>query len=172
MTYLDLIKRGPKPPHHRAPFRPVILCDRKRVAEWEAGWSGDQAWVWERPSSRDNGCGWLLVRWSGLDIDYGGLVKTMKLPDGSHAGFWRDYVSGKTGVKDLLPGAAWWSDKIMPEWLSRRGVIYPPDDFSQQRILDRIADDCVMGFGREIPAQWPRPTQPKRSPSAPDSRSM
>ena len=44
---LYLIKRGPRPEHHKAPYHPVILCDRKRIAKWEAGWTGDRAWVWK-----------------------------------------------------------------------------------------------------------------------------
>lgn len=153
--YLYLIKRGPRPEYHKAPFHPVIICDLKHVAEIEAGSTRDGATVWERSSIRDNGCGWLIVRWQGYDLDYRPVVSCFSLPDGTMSGHWRDY-DAEYSVKALLPGAIWWSDKAMPEWLSERGVIYPPDEFSQQRILDAIANDGAMGFGREIPPHWPQ----------------
>jgi len=163
MTHLYLVKRGPKPDYHKAPFHPVIICDRKRVAREEAGHTGDQATVWERSSARDNGCGWLIVRWQGFDIDYG-IVHYFRLPDGTGSGFWRDYEA-EDSVKNLLPGAVWWSDKPMPEWLARRGVVYPPDKFTQQWVLDRLADDgCIGLINRELPACWK--SLPKGEPHA------
>ena len=45
MSGVYLIKRGPRPEHHRAPFHPVIVCGKRRVAKWQAGWTGDAAWV-------------------------------------------------------------------------------------------------------------------------------
>ncbi len=152
---LYLIKRGPKPEYHRAPFHPVILCDRKRIAMWEASWSGSQAWVWARDGLRNDGQGWLLQRWNGLDIDYGHVVRDFVLPDGNHAAFYRDYEPFPQGIQDLFAGAVWWSDKRMPAWLQERGVIYPPDAFTQQWILDHIADDGLWNFGREVPPYWP-----------------
>lgn len=153
MPNLYLIKRGPRPEHHNAPYHAVIICDRKRMAEGEAGDTGDGATVWKKEGWKDNRQGWLLVRWRGFVIDFGHVVHSIPLPDGTRAGFWRDYED-ELSVKDLLPGAIWWSDKPMPQWLEERGVIYPPDQFTQQSILDDLAQDGVSGFGRKIPAYW------------------
>src|ERR1044072_7661200 len=113
MLNLFLIKRGPRPSHHRAPFHPVILCDKLSVARWQAGHTGDRACVWKRQGLRDNGFGWLMTRWNGLDIDYGPVVHTVELPDGLKPAFCRDYVDWPMVVRDLLPGAVWWSQKVL-----------------------------------------------------------
>lgn len=168
-----LIKRGPRPDYHKAPFHPVIICAKKRVAKREAGSSSDRAWVWERFSTDvENGEGFLLARWCGLDIDYGHVVHGFDLPDGTPAAFHHQHRSlgydrpGEVGAKflgysaepqepwTLIRGAVWWDDKLMPPVLAKAGVVYPPDDFTQQVILDAIADDGCSGFGREIPKHW------------------
>lgn len=68
----------------------------------------------------------------------------------------------------------------MPQWLAELGVMYPSDDFTQQKILDTVAEiadsrrfreqmreaepgTIVMGFSvsgvrREIPSHWPQPS--------------
>lgn len=160
---LYLIKRGPRPDIHRAPFHPVIICDLKPVAKWEAGNSGDGAWVWTAYGPGPNVGGWLLTRWNGFDVDYGPVVHGITMPDGSHAAFWRDYES-QWCVKDLFPGAIWWSKKKMPDWLGERGVIYPPDTFSRQSILDAIANDGCSGVRREQPEFWPLPDETAGDP--------
>jgi hypothetical protein len=165
--HLYLVKRGPKPDYHAAPFHPVLLTDWKCVAEWEAGWSGDHAWVWEAFQPGPNVGGWLLVRWNGFPIDYGHVVRSLTLPDGNKAAFWRDYETrdGEEGmVGPLLPGAVWYSERKLPEWLVERGVVYPSDHFTQQHILDCIANrdwkkGGSWGCGREIPSHWPEPVE-------------
>jgi len=159
MRLLYLIKRGPKPSYHRAPFHPVILATQKRVAEREANSSDRGAWLWSKEEWGKNGAGWLLERWNGFPIDYGGVVHGFTLPDGTHAGFWRDYYSWPDGIQDLLPGAVWWTNQPMPTWLQERGVIYPPDRFSRQDILDTVANDGSRGFGRNYPSFWPKATE-------------
>jgi hypothetical protein len=154
MSGLYLIKRGPRPEHFRAPFHPVILCAKRAVAKWEAGWSGDASWVWSHERGTRAG-GWLLERWNGFDIDYGHVVRGLTLPDGTEAAFVHEHTEREPWP--LLRGAVWWHDKPMPAWLLDAGVTYPPDGFSQQRILDLIADDGASGFGRERPANWPVP---------------
>lgn len=163
---LYLIKRGPKPEYHRAPFHPVILCNHKTVARWEVGWTGDQAWLWSREGSTDSRGGWLIERWNGLDIDYGHLVRGHTLPDGSHSAFWRDYHPWPAGIQDLFAGAVWWSLGKLPEWLAQRGVIYPPDAFTRTHIVDLYESDVHQRGGlfgverRELwPAWWP-PAEP------------
>lgn len=153
MKNLYLIKRGPKPTYHNAPFFPVIICDIRRVALEESEFSGDKATVWTKDGWDDNGHGWLIVQWNGLMINYGGLVRGFDLPDGTSAGFYREYED-KSTVKDLFAGAVWWSNKKMPEWLKEKGVIYPPDDFTQLRILDSVANDSTSGCPRPIPKHW------------------
>lgn len=155
MPNLYLIKRGPKPDYHKAPFHPVIICAEKRLAKWEAGSTGDGAWVWEKESWTENHQGWLLCRWNGFDIDFGHVVHSIAMPDGTKAGFWRDY-DNELSVKDLFPSAVWWSKRRMPEWLQGRGVVYAPDSFTQQHILDHTADDGSSGFGRALPSYWPQ----------------
>ena len=152
---LYLIQRGPRPDYHRAPFHPVVIADLKRVAKWEAGWSGDCATVWEREGWCYTGAGWLLARWQGMDVDYGHLVRVCSLPGGGRAGFWRDYPAEQS-VEGLFPGAVWYSIRKMPKWLEERGVVYPSDQFTRQHILDLVADDGLHGFChiRNVPEWW------------------
>lgn len=170
-----LIKRGPKPDYHNAPFHPVVLCDLKRIAEWEAGWTGDRSWVWTHERHHESS-GWLLERWEGLEIDYGHVVRGGELPDGTPMAFahrhrdlgyeplpdgkfrWLGHAEELQEPWTLLAGAVWWSDSRMPEWIEAAGVVYPPDHFSQQNILDNIADkggSHVSGMGRLCPDWWP-----------------
>lgn len=174
---LYLIKRASRPFCHRAPYHPVIICDRKWMADWEAGCTCRQAWIWTHDIAHPS-YGWLLVRWQGLDIDLGHVVHACTLPDGTTSG-----ISHKRDEEpwSLLPGAVWWSDRPIPAWLLEAGVVYPPDGFTQQWILDHIADEAsdrehqrrlrecpegglvatfsASGFGREIPPHWPQPVE-------------
>jgi hypothetical protein len=122
-----LVKRGPRSPLHKAPWHPIIVCGKVKVAKWEAADTNEKAWVW----SGDGEGGWLLERWNGLDICYGGLVKTINLPDGSKAGFFHDRDKEPW---TLLKGAIWWDDKPLPKMLAELGVIETPDDFSKETI--------------------------------------
>lgn len=154
MSGMYLIKRGPRPSYHVAPFHPVIICAKKRIAKVQAGCTGDKAWVWTRDTCCDDGLGFLLARWRGLDIDYGNVVHNVgPLPDGTHTGFFHER---KLEPWSLLFGAVWWDDKPLPEALAEWGVIYPPDEHSRQSILDHIANDGCSGFGRPEPSYWPK----------------
>jgi hypothetical protein len=160
--HIWLIKRGPRPEHHNAPFHPVIVCGKKRIAKWEAGATDSKAWVWQWDC---DGSGFLLCRWNGFDVDYGHIVREVgPLPDGTHTGFFHDRDKEPW---TLLSGAVWWDDKKLPPCLEKVGLIYPTDDFTQQRILDHIADDGASGFGREIPSYWPNnPDHPRPASGA------
>lgn len=149
-----LVRRGPREAHHLAPFHPVIVCAKSRIARSEAGWTGDAAWVWshERPSRIG---GWLLERWNGFNVDYGHVVRPCRMPDGTDGAFVHEHTRREPW--SILAGAVWWDDRRMPKWLAEGGAIYPPDRFTQQRVLDAIADDGASGFGRERPAHWPAP---------------
>ncbi|MCK5218681.1 hypothetical protein KAR10_04115 [bacterium] len=134
-----LIKRGPRPDYHRAPFHPVIVCAKKYMAKREAGCTEDRAWLWSRESTKLNGEGFLLERWNGLDIDYGHLVREVgPMPDGTHTAFFHPHKKGEPW--SLLDGAVWWDNKKMPPGFEKAGVVYPPDDFTQTRIIDTIFD--------------------------------
>lgn len=158
MSGVYLVKRGPRPSYHKAPFHPVIICGKRRVAMWEAGFSGDCAWVWEHNRGTGFG-GWLFVRWAGLDIDYGHVVRNFTLPDGTDAAFVHEHTGREPWF--LIAGAVWWDDKRMPKWLEASGVVYPSDHHSQQSILNVIADSGFLE--RPTPNFWPKalraPTQ-------------
>jgi len=153
---LYLIKRGPRPSYHKAMFHPVIICSRKHVAEWEVGATDARSWMWVRETSADDGAGFLIVRWNGLDIDYGHIVREVgPMPDGTLTAFFHPHESKKEPWS-LIKGAIWWDDREMPKMLKLRGCIYPPDDFSKSSILDKIADDGSTGGGnwRPQPTWW------------------
>jgi len=150
---LYLIQRGPRPAYHKAPFHPVIICDRKRIGEWESQDTDNKCNVWVNSTGPHSG--WLMWRWQGLIIDYGHVVHKIVLPDGTEADFYRDYDDPHT-IKHLLPGAIWWSDKVMPKWIEALGVVYPLDKFTQGCILDAVADDGCMGATRPLPTHWKR----------------
>lgn len=174
---LFFIKRGPKPDYHQAPFHPYIICTRKGVATWEAGWTGDRTWLWSHEAA-DSGSGWLLERWEGLNIDYGHLVRGCSLPDGTHVGFYhkhRDlgydpetkqrlgYAAELQEPWNLLPQAVWWSLDPIPEWLKDQGVMVPMDEFSRHRIIEdySFADQQERKRDRpypEAPEWWPDAT--------------
>jgi hypothetical protein len=129
-----LIKRGPRPDYHKAPFHPVLICAKRAVAKWQAGCSGDKAWVWEGNGEH----GWLLARWNGFDVDYGHVVHSITMPDGVRAGF---YHERDKEPWTLLNGAIWWDAKSIPKILQELGVITAPDEFTQKRIRDDL-DFC------------------------------
>lgn len=137
---LYFIDRGERPETHRAPYHRYIICTDAARAYWEAGpWSGSGAWMWTKGASAD--CqwhGWLLLRWFGLDIEYGGLVHgrtpSDRLPDGCYPGFSHPAPDGMPWP--ALPLAVWWSDKEIPAYLAELGVKLPEDRFS----LDDIAN--------------------------------
>jgi hypothetical protein len=119
-----LVKRGPRSPLHLAPWHPVVVCGKRSVAKWEAKGTDEKAWVW----SGDGEGGWLLERWNGLDICYGGVVHSITLPDGTTAGFYRKRDQEPW---TLLQGAIWWDNKLLPDILAKLGVVEPPDEFSK-----------------------------------------
>lgn len=155
---LYLVRRGPDFAKHMHPSlvrHPVIVCTARHTAMWQAAWTGDRAWIWNRPCE-NSGEGWLIIRWNGLDIDYGHIVRGGKLPDGTTLGF------SHPGKKDrqhrrpwrLLRGATWWSEHPLPVWLRDRwGVKQATDAFT----LKEIEEDnglCMLPF--HVQEQWRR----------------
>lgn len=98
---LYLIKRGPKPDHHTAPFHPVIVTEKKSVALWQAGNTRSHSWVWTK--ERDAHSGWLLVRWCGLDIDYKPVVAGERCPMGRRWGSIIEAIILRPGRSSLAP---------------------------------------------------------------------
>jgi hypothetical protein len=148
---LYLIERGPKPECHKAPFHPVILCASRAVAQWEAGATDKLANVWVKYA--DPSSGWLLVRWHGLDIDYGHIVRRMPLPDGTTAAISHDRNAGPW---KLLRSAVWWSTRRWPDLAFRnrrpsRGRVLATADRrrrgllrSERRPLPLQAEEAVV----------------------------
>lgn len=157
MSAVYLVRRAPMPEWCHAPYHPVIICGKRRVAKWEAGWTGDAAWVWSHERGTGAG-GWLLERWNGLDIDYGHVVRGGTLPDGTEMAFSHQHHGRDPWP--LIAGAVWWDDKKMPRWLEEAGVVYPTDHFTQQSIVNRVADDGY--WERPVPDFWPRALRGER----------
>lgn len=159
MSTIYLIKKaGDKPSwyHEMTPWHPVLMTSRRDAALWLAGYSGEGAWMWSKGIG-DRHAGWLLIRWNGLDIDYGHVVRGVRLPDGDERAFDHRHAHPETFA--LQSGAVWWSPRKMPAWLAAEGVVYPSDRFTQQNVLDFFADDGCSGFGRPIPAHWIEPVR-------------
>lgn len=140
---LFLVKRGPRPQYHSAPYHPVILCSNRKIARHQAGWSGDLSSVWEKwPSGSDGG--FLIRRWNGLDIDYGWLVRGHSLPDGTESGFYHDREGEPWS---LLSSSVWWSTRNrVPEWLD--GIVSLPSDSFSLTMIDedeRALDQGELG---------------------------
>lgn len=154
MSAVYLIKRGPRPDYHKAPFHPVIVCGKRPVAKWQAGNTGDAAWVWSHERAYRGG-GWLLERWNGFDVDYGHVVHSMTMPDGTESAFVHEHTGREPWP--LLAGAVWWDNKPIPKWLAEAGVVYATDDFTQSVIVNDVANDGSF-FPRPRPAFWPSPT--------------
>jgi hypothetical protein len=125
--YFYLIKRGPKPDYHRAPYHPVIITPKRKVAKWEAGSTENRAWIWVGDAEG----GWLLVRWNGFDIDYGHTVHLIRMPDGTEAKF---YHNRNAEPWTLLKGAIWWDTKEIPKRLLDLGVVNAPDEWTLEHI--------------------------------------
>lgn len=144
--YIYLIKRGPRPSYHEAPYHPVIICAKRGVANWEAGCTGDRAWVWERITHKKDGAGFLLVRWNGFDIDYGNVVHDIgKMPDGTDCCFVHPHKKDQEPWS-LLPGSVWWDDKPLPADLKEMGVVIAEDDFSKERIACDTKDKFIRDY--------------------------
>lgn len=130
---LYFIDRGhDKPDWHKAPYHRYLLCTMRKVAKWQAGWTGDGATVWSRSTAALGGEGFLLERWRGFDIDYGHVVRTVTLPDGTESAFVHPHKDEPPW--NVLHLAVWWSRSKVPEWLAGKGVALPNDEFSMDTI--------------------------------------
>ena len=94
-------------------FSKTALFTNRARARAFAGSSDSKfgAFAWEQ---NGEAAGWCLVRWHGLDVDYGPVVHSLRMPDGSEAGIVHD-----RGAEPwtLLARAEWASDRKMPKWL-------------------------------------------------------
>lgn len=156
-----LIKRGPEKKYDQKPFHPIIICDRKKVMQTQVIWSGGHDWVWTANLWAVQ-AGWMLERWNGLIIEYGHVIRSFELPDGTWTGYHRPYElseyqkrhSKDSNIKALFVDAIWWSDKRMPSKFSELGVVYPTDEVTRQRVLEDCTDDGLRGVHRTAPEFW------------------
>ena len=133
----------------------VIVCGDKYSYMTQRGDSTDGFTCWEKANEPSSG--FLLTRWKGLDIDYGGVIKAVKLPDGTEAAFVHDRSAEPWS---LLNGATWWSIAKMPEWLQKLGVKYPDNKWIRNRIVEDSGgpEQCV--FGGDWSDKWPEWWEP------------
>lgn len=134
---IALIRNGPRPDyyHPSVPHHPVLIVARKRVFEALKGWTGDGRSVWSHEGMTESS-GWFLERWNGLDIDYGPVVRSLILPDGTTGAFIHDRNAAPW---TLISGAVWMDDRYLPDWLEDRGVIYPPDAWTRRQVMNSLA---------------------------------
>lgn len=141
--YLYFIDRGrDRPDWHKAPYHRYLICTNVSAAYWEAGWTGNGASLWMRHTTQNDGSGWLLLRWKGLDIDYGGLVKGGDLFDGGCMGFVHPHRPAPPW--SVLAQAVWWSTRTIPPWLRDMGIAPPSDPHS----LDSIRQPPIQADQR------------------------
>jgi hypothetical protein len=125
MKSLFLIVRptGLVPATSRPLDRRAVVCDSSRVARFVAGDTRAVCTVWQNFGTHNKNHGLLLIRWRGLDVDYG--TGTAIIPS------WLPGNEGPTGFHhrsyratwDLFKEAFWWSSKpAVPKWLVRLGV--------------------------------------------------
>lgn len=148
MTSLFLIDRG-KPGDNFTPpptWRRVVVSDSSRVARRLAGDSADRCTVWQNFGRHNKGRGLLLVRWQGLDVDYGVALRPFVLPDGTRTGFAH---KGDGGPWGLIPHANWWSSSPAPAWLVKLGVVLPEQDDSPNALAAAVAEDEASALPRE-----------------------
>jgi len=157
MTAFYIVKRDET--HWRTATRPsVMLCTRRDVARWIAGATDEKSWIWE--SGGDDHAGLLLVRWQGLDIDYGHVVRLMELPDGDQRAF--DHEAKRPETWALFQQATWWSPRRMPAWVEKRGAKYPTEQKQFRAILLDYETDWTKGgmTQRDVVFRWPNaPTE-------------
>jgi hypothetical protein len=124
MKSLFLIDRG-EPPANFTPgpaYRRVLWTDSSRVARRLAGDTAAGASAWQNFGSHNKSNGLLLVRWHGLDVDYGVEFHASALPDGTLTGF--HHRDNRT-TWGLIPGSVWWAseESSLPKWLRKLGVL-------------------------------------------------
>ena len=123
---LYLIVRG----NCKADDYPIIICSQYHTAKWEAGSTKEQSTVFQKQSDSESGL--LLLRHKGFDIDYGTVVDSFKLYDGTNTGF----NHKDSDNWNLMQNAIWWSYDTPPQWLLDFGLKFANDNFTRQRILD------------------------------------
>jgi hypothetical protein len=123
---------------------------RQRQGRPAAGDSSDGATVWQHFGWSCDGSGLLLIRWKGLDVDYGHHVRGSALPDGSHSGFYHEGPGPEAW--GLFRGAIWWSSRTCPQWLVDRGVVTVPDSLTgpiDRRTLTWIEEHEARAVDRD-----------------------
>jgi len=110
----------------------IIIVNSIKMAKYLAGSTNDKANIFEL--SRDLSMGILQVRWKGLDIDYGSIVSSIKLPNGEEIGF---YHNRNERPWTLIKEAYWYDDKKVPNKLLSSGVRL----LTHQSHIDNLIND-------------------------------
>ena len=138
MQSIFLIDRGEQVGQVPEPFkRRVLVSDSSRVARRLAGDTADGRSVWQNLGRHNKDRGLLLIRWKGLDLDYGTALRPSLLPDGTPAGF---HHRDNRATWGLFSGAVWWSSGLMPQWLARLGV-YCPEFTEAPGLIEEVMND-------------------------------
>lgn len=140
MKSLFLIDRG-APPENFTPspiYRRVIVSDGSRVARRVAGDTAEGCSVWQNFGTRNKNKGLLLIRYRGLDVDYGVELRRSILPGGTPSGF---HHRDNRETWELFRGATWWSSAKLPTWLAKLGVLSPQDEHAPTALAVAIAED-------------------------------
>jgi hypothetical protein len=147
MQSLFLIDRGqPGPDFTPGPtWRRVVIADSSRTARRLAGDTADGCTVWQNFGRHNQQKGLLLVRWMGLDVDYGTSFHPSVLPGGMPTGF---HHRDNRHTWGLFQGATWWSSHRMPKWLERAGVLLPTEQGPASALVLAIADDEAAAVAR------------------------
>lgn len=137
----------------------MIICTRVSEAKWQAGSTLDLAWVWEKYDSSPSS-GWSLEVWNGLQL-MGIMPNRYRFPDGTELDLMVHDRAKEPWT--LLDGAVWWSNQKIPAWLQEKGVIYPPDSFTQERIIGNINNSRDGNDLEPVypPDFWPEATEVK-----------
>lgn len=154
MKSIFLIDRGKQSLEYQTStaFRQVVLADSSRVARRLAGDTAAGASAWQNFGTHNKGNGLLLVRWRGMDVDYGTNFRPSVLPDGTTAGF---HHRDNRATWGLIHGAAWWSNDpgSCPKWLRKLGALtwdeLGPPVPSENVFLQAIRQDEALAGAKD-----------------------
>jgi len=101
-----------------------------------------------------------LEVWNGLQL-MGIMPNRYRFPDGTELDLMVHDRAKEPWT--LLDGAVWWSNQKIPAWLQEKGVIYPPDSFTQERIIGNINNSRDGNDLEPVypPDFWPEATEVK-----------
>lgn len=122
-----MIIRGPRSPHHKAPFHPIIIVTRTHTYQWEVEKSDKGATSVEINLDAPQ---FHLLRYKGYIID---ANCHYTLFDGVDT---QEFLKSDY-LKECLEKAVWWSDQTPPDWLKPK---FAEDSHTK--------DDIIRDFGK------------------------